>query len=317
MNHTAFPQSAGGESAPSSNAALWWVLTIGAERKGTSDDIVRQVVAPLSGQARTWGSHRFGFVRNFDSANPQVRFHLRAHTEVVDRVWKFAHAVAEKCTPQLGAVELAEQQSLVYPPKPGQPMPEAMEAVFATYGGLEGMQLVAEVSELTSDLAIWSVNRFPAGEAREALAALLLFDACHSMMWGPRSARWADRRTVSWDYYWDTHLHTCTSSLGNRAGQARRTLEDQTVPRIAPAHRRMAALVSEPSVDVWRKRWARAIDMYLFRADKKRVSRSAQQIVLKESMFLCNRMGVSLREEATLGFYARAWNRDLEKSGRK
>lgn len=315
MSHSAIPKPPQGPAGTSHGDILWWTLTIEAERKGAGDEMVRYLVAPLSAQARAWGSYRFGFARNFDSEKPQVRFHLRAHAGVVDRVWKFAHALAEECEAQLGAVALTELQSLIYPPKPGQPMPEAMEAVFAQYGGMEGMQLVAEVSELASDLAIWSVNRFPTGKTRESLAALLLFDACHSMMWGPRSARWRDRRIVSWDYYWDTHLNTCTSSFGARAEQMRRTLRDQSGPRIVPAHRRMAALLAEPSVDVWRKRWVRAVDMYLFRADKKRISRSAQQMVLTESMLLGNRMGFSLREEAVLGIYARAWNRGMETSG--
>lgn len=306
-----------GQRAPvaSPSDTLWWTLLIEAGRKGAGDEIVRHLVGPLSAQARTWGSSRFGFVRNFDSENPQARLHLRAPGEVVDRVWKFAHAVAEECPPQVGAVGLTELQSLVYPPRQGQPVPEALETVFARYGGEEGVRLVAEVSELASDLAIWAVNRFPAGKAREPLAALLLFDACHSMMWGSRSARWPDRRTVSWDYYWDAHLHACTSGLGGRAERGRRVMRDQTLPGISSVHRTMAALASEPSVDVWRKRWVRAIDLYLFRADKQRVSRSAYQMVLTESMLLCNRMGISLHQEAVLGFHAQAWSKDLEKAG--
>ena len=316
MSRSAIPTPAQEPADTSLGETLWWTLTIQAEGQHAGDEIVRHLVAPLSAQARAWGSYRFGFARNFDSANPQVRFHLRANTEVVDGVWKFAHAVAEECALQLGAVELVELRSLIYPPKSGEPLPEAIEALFAQYGGMEGTQLMAEVCELASDLAIWSVNRFPAGKTREALAALLLFDACHSMMWGPRSGRWADRRTVSWDYYWDAHLHACTSALGSRAEQARRALADQSIPHIASVHRMMAAVLSEPAVDVWRKRWVRSIDMYLFRADKKRVSRSAQQMVLTESLLLCNRMGFTLQEEAALGFYARAWNRDLENAGR-
>ncbi|WP_325790718.1 lantibiotic dehydratase C-terminal domain-containing protein [Arthrobacter koreensis] len=312
MSHHEIPKSPQGPSGTTHGEILWWTLTIEAERKGSCDDVVRHMVAPLSAQARAWGSYRFGFARNFDSEKPQVRFHLRAHAGAVDRVWKFAHALAEERGAQLGAVTLTELQSLVYPPKPGRPIPAAMEAVFAQYGGMEGMQLVAEVSELASDLAIWSVNRFPARKTRESLAALLLFDAAHSMMWGPRSARWADRRTVSWDYYWNTHLNTCSSSFGARAEQARRTMRDQTGQRLTGAHRKMAVLQAEPSVDVWRKRWARAVDMYLFRADKKRISRSAQQMVLAESMLLCNRMGFSPREEAVLGFYAQAWSSGRE-----
>ena len=103
--------------------------------------------------------------------------------------------------------------------------------------------------------------------------------------------------------------------VGSRFGRRRRRwVPLWSIPGRA-ALRRMAALLAEPSVDVWRKRWVRAVDMYLFRADKKRISRSAQQMVLTESMLLCNRMGFSLREEAVLGIYARAWNRGMETSG--
>ena len=83
-------------------------------------------------------------------------------------------------------------------------------------------------------------------------------------------------------------------------------------PRIVPAHRMMAALDSEPAADIGRKRWARAIDDYLYRADKQRISRSAQQLATGASQLALNRLGFTFREQAALGLYARAWSKDIE-----
>ena len=83
-------------------------------------------------------------------------------------------------------------------------------------------------------------------------------------------------------------------------------------PRIVPAHRMMAALDSEPAVDIGRKRWARAIDDYLYRADKQRISRSAQQLATGASMMALNGLGFAFREQAVLGLYASAWSKDIE-----
>nr|WP_231712762.1 aldolase/citrate lyase family protein [Arthrobacter sp. zg-Y820] len=73
-----------------------------------------------------------------------------------------------------------------------------------------------------------------------------------------------------------------------------------------------AALASGPAVDIWRKLWAPAIDDYLYRADKQRLSRSAQQLVTGASQLALNRLGFSFREQAALGLYARAWSMDIE-----
>ena len=91
-----------------------------------------------------------------------------------------------------------------------------------------------------------------------------------------------------------------------------RSLTSQLAPRILPAHRLMAATASEPAVDNWRKRWSRAIDTYLYRADKVRASRSAQQLTVYQSRLMLNRLGVSVRDEAGLGLYARAWSKERE-----
>ncbi|WP_146067215.1 hypothetical protein [Arthrobacter sp. ZGTC212] len=74
----------------------------------------------------------------------------------------------------------------------------------------------------------------------------------------------------------------------------------------------MAALASEPAVDIGRKRWARAIDDYLYRADKQRISRSAQRLATGVSQMALNGLGFTFREQAALGLYARAWSKDKE-----
>ena len=301
---------------------LWSMLTVepatgphpapDPEYRDWGDEIVRHIAVPLSAQARSWGTYRFGFSRNLASEAPAVHLHLCATVETVERVWKFAHALADEHLAGLGEVRLSRTSDIVYPPRPDEPAAELMEATFARFGGPEGLKLVAEVSELSADLAMWAVNRFPRPSMRATLAALLLFDTGHAMMRGPRSAGWPDRRATSWDYYWNTHLHACTASFGSRTEQARQAMMARMAPRIMPAHRVMAALASEPSVDLWRRRWSAAIDLYLYRAYKQRVSRSAQQLALAASGLLLNRLGIPLRTEASLGLYARAWSKETE-----
>ena len=57
----------------------------------------------------------------------------------------------------------------------------------------------------------------------------------------------------------------------------------------------------------WRRRWFRALDTYLYRADKVRVSRSAQHLTVYQAHMALNRLGFVAREEAALGLYARNW----------
>jgi hypothetical protein len=57
----------------------------------------------------------------------------------------------------------------------------------------------------------------------------------------------------------------------------------------------------------WRRRWFRALDSYLYRADKVRVSRSAQHLTVYQAHMTLNRLGFVAREEAALGLYARTW----------
>lgn len=293
------------------NPVVWWVLTIEPERHDLCDEVVRRIVAPLRGQAQKWGGHRSAFTRSLKPKKPQVHLSLYAPADVVDRVLRFAQVLADECAPSVGTVNLFPSEGVVFPTR-GEPAPAAVETFSSLYGGLQGMRLQAEMAELGSEVAIWAINRFPKDNMRSALAALMLFDNCDTMMRGPKAALWPDRRIVTWDYYWDTHLRQCTAAFGPRAVEARRTLPARLAPKIGPAHRVMTAIAAEPSVDVWRKRWVRAIDTYLYRADKTRVSRSAQQLITMESRKLLNRFGISMRDEAALGLYARAWNPDRE-----
>lgn len=291
---------------------VWWTLTIDPESQELCDEVVRRIVGPLRAQAQKWGGHQSGFTRTLKPKKPQVHLSFYAPADVVDRVLRFAQALAEECAPSVGTVNLFPSEGVIFPSKQREPAPAVVEMLSSRYGGLQGMRLQAEMAELGSEIAIWAVNRFPKDNMRSALAALMLFDNCNTMMRGPRAALWPDRRTVTWDYYWDTHLHQCTTAFGPRAEEARRTLSTRLAPKIGPAHRVMAAIAAEPSVDVWRKRWARATDMYLYRADKTRISRSAQELITMESRNLLNRFGISMRDEAALGLYARTWNPDRE-----
>lgn len=297
-----------------SKTALWAMLAIAPEpdREDAGDEIVRHIVTPLSGQAKNWGAYRFGFSRGAESENSAINLHLRATDDVVQRVWAFAHALGDENIAKLGTLKFTHSPNIVYPPRPGEPVPELVEASFARFGGPEGLKLVDEVSELSADLAMWAVNRFPAVNMRSMLATLLLFDTGHALMRGPRSSLWHDRRSTSWDFYWTTHLHGCAASFGPGAEQARNTMADRLAPRIVPTHRVMAAVASEPSVDIWRRRWTHAIDLYLYRADKQRISRGARQLAMGAGRMLLNRIGISLKEEAVLGIYAHAWSQDIE-----
>ncbi|MBP3036518.1 hypothetical protein J2M53_09675 [Arthrobacter sp. zg-ZUI100] len=294
------------------NTTLWSILTIEPERKDVGDDILRHIFAPLSSQVRAGEGCRLRLSRNLESGHQAVLLHLLATDDVAKRLWKFANALAEENVATLGTVKTFHSPGLVYPPRPGEPVPEVMEAALARFGGPKGLDLAAEIADVSSDLALWAVNRFPGPNTRSMLAALLLFDTGHAMMRGPRSAVWPDRRITSWDYYWNAHLHACTGSFGPHAAQARNAMRARIAPRIVPAHRMMAALASEPAVDIWRKRWARSMDEYLYRADKQRVSRSAQQLATGASLMALNGLGFTLREQAVLGLYASAWSKDIE-----
>lgn len=302
----------GGAAVPTGTEhTLWWVLTVQPVRPEICDAVVRQIVTPLIGQARVWGAERC-FYRCLDNVSPHVQVHFLVRNGVAGRLKPFAQALAAQCAPELGEVRISEQNAGAYPPRRAEPASPAVEEALALFGGPEGIALTCDVEELSSDLGAWALGRFTTVDSRSPFAALLLFDTAHAMMHGPRSSLWPDRRAPSWGYYWTTHLNSCTVSFGPLAERARIALKARTVPRIVPAHRQMAAIASEPSVDAWRKRWARAIDTYLYRADRARISRSAQFLAVYQSRQLLNRFGISPTEEAVLGLHAHAWSKELE-----
>lgn len=214
-------------------------------------------------------------------------------------------------------METSQTHSGIYPPPYDEQPSPRIEAALAKFGGVEGVALTKQVAEVSSDLASWAIGRFPNANARSALAALLLFDTCHAMMEGPRSALWADHKALTWDYYWDSHLRSSTAAFGARAAHVRNSLTTALAPRIVPAHRSMAAVASENSVENWRRRWVHAVDSYLYRADKARISRSAQHLSMYQSRLMLNRLGIPLRDEAALGLYARAWGKEREEQMRQ
>lgn len=300
-------------TTPLATGSEWWALSIHTPVAELSDAVIAEIITPLASQARVWGAQRWFHTRCPDPADPFVHVRILASGRVLERLRSLLRALMDQASEGLRDLQITDHVEEPLPTRwdPGPVSPRA-EAELAKYGGAEGLALAEEVFEMSSDLATWATARFPKNNSRSSLAALLLFDATHSMMKGPRSPVWADRRALSWDYYWDSHLRSCTASSGSQAAHVRQALTAQLAPRIIPAHRLMAATASEPAVDNWRKRWSRAIDTYLYRADKARVSRSAQHLTVYQSRLMLNRLGISVRDEAGLGLYARSWSKDRE-----
>ncbi|WP_372434171.1 lantibiotic dehydratase C-terminal domain-containing protein [Arthrobacter sunyaminii] len=290
----------------------WWVLTVQPARAEVCDAVVRHVVTPLITQARTWGAERSFYLRHLDATEPSVQVHFLVRGEIAGRLKRFAQALALQSSPQLGELHLSEKHRGEYPPPQGGPATPHIEAVMASFGGIKGIALTCEVAELSSELAAWGLGRFAAAGTRSAFAALLLHDTAYAMMRGPRSALWPDRRALSWDYYWTRHLRSCTESFGPQAERARQALTLRTATQVVPALSIMSAIASEPSVDNCRKRWSRAVDSYLYQADKARISRSAEFLTIYQSRRLLNRFGITPPEEAALGLYSQAWTQDHE-----
>ena len=298
---------------PLTTGAEWWSLTIQPTDKDVCDAVIGDIVTPLAAQARSWGAQRLFHTRCMDPDHPFIQIRILASPLVLDRLESLMLALVDQAAPNLGELQTSDYRE---GPVPGRldygPVSARAESDLAKYGGADGLALAEEVFELSSDLAAWATSRFPKAHSRSTLAALLLFDASHAMMRGPHSPVWADRRAISWDYYWDSHLRSCMAGSGRQAGRMRNALTSQLAPRILPAHRLMAATASEPAVDNWRKRWSRAIDTYLYRVDKVRANRSAQQLTVYQSRLMLNRLGISVRDEAGLGLYARSWSKERE-----
>ncbi|MHA7294260.1 lantibiotic dehydratase C-terminal domain-containing protein [Arthrobacter sp. HLT1-21] len=313
-------------------SSQWWHLSIFTGGFDVADGIIEDLVTPLAAQAQLLGTGRWFFTRCGGPAVAQVRLHilaspaaivslqdllttLRAQTHGCDSV-----TLVHPTPVHLALTQLAVRQQLSVPFGGPASSPQEtgidrqLESDLVKYGGAEGLRLAEEVFELSSELAAWASQRFPKMHNRSAFGALILFDSARSMMKGPRSASWSDRRRISWDFYWDSHLRSCTVELGPRAAGVREAITAQVSARVPAFHGLMAATAAESAAQNWRRRWSRAIDHYLDRADKARVSRSAQHLTVYQAHMTINRLGFTAREEAVLGLYARSWSIEREAS---
>ncbi|MBG6179289.1 lantibiotic dehydratase C-terminal domain-containing protein [Arthrobacter sp. CAN_A1] len=319
------------------SSAQWWHLSIFTGGFDVADGIIEDLVTPLAAQAQLLGTGRWFFTRCGEPTVAQIRLHVLASPAVIVSLQDFLKTLRRKTQgaepvnqdsgslaqlslthPTLAELTVREQLSLPFNGSvstiPETDTGRQLEADLVKYGGVEGLQLAEEIFELSSELAAWASRRFPKMHNRSAFGALILFDSARSMMKGPRSASWPDRRRISWDFYWDSHLRSCTAELGPRAAGVREALTTQVGARIPAFHGLMAATAAESAAQNWRRRWSRAVDNYLYRADRARISRSAQHLTVYQAHMTLNRLGFTAREEAVLGLYARSWSIEREAS---
>ena len=298
------------------STAQWWSASFYTGGFDVADGIIGELVTPLAAHAQANGGQRWYYTRCMEPANAHVRLRILGDAELLERLQSLLGALREQASGVIGHLNVTQDFSEPASDRMGPGGPEQhslrLEADMAKYGGVQGLALAEEVFELSSELGAWAAVRFPKVQNRWALGSLLLFDSARSMMKGPRSASWPDRRRISWDYYWDSHLRSCTAAFGPRAASVRQAMTVQVAAKVAPTQRLMAATAAESAVENWRRRWLRTVDTYLYRADKGRLSRSAQHLTVYQAHMLLNRLGLSLREEAALGLYARSWSTERE-----
>ena len=296
----------------------WWVLSIYTGRQDVAETVIGELVTPLVAHARREGVGRWYFSHHVDEVGPHIKVRFLGHRSALDSLQRFEFAARNRLLEILPTVRV-QQHYVVSPDSVDligtlgtDSVALVQESDLDRFGGLEGLELAEEVFELSSELGSWAAQRFNKSQGRTALGALLLSDAAWAMLNGPKAPQWPDRRRLSWDYCWDNHLRVSTMELGRGAAKARLGLAATLAPKTAPMHRLMAATAAEGSVQNWRRRWKRAIDAYLYRADKSRVSRGAQNLTFSQSHLMMNRLGFTLWEEAALGIYARAWTPETE-----
>lgn len=296
---------------------LWWTVSVYTGHLAVADAVVGNLVAPLAAQARVLGADRWFFNRSVDQMGPHIKARFLGSRSTLERLQRFHGALQGRLDSHIASLDI-EQQYVAsinrqhHRGAPNGELPAHYQAELAKYGGVEALQLAQEVFELSSDLAVWANQRFSKSQNRSALAALLLSDSARAMLRGPRSGQWPDRRRLSWDYYWDSHLKWRTADLGQNGPRARTAMVEQVSTKVQPMHCLMAATASDSAVQTWRRRWSGSIDNYLYRADKARASRSAQHLTLHQAQMMLNRLGFTPREEAALGLYARTWTKETE-----
>lgn len=293
----------------------WWHFSVMTGGFDVADGIIADLVTPLAAQARVLGAKRWFYTRCDEPSSGQVRMRILAPQPTIDRLQLIQRSLLAQAGGVVPQLTVKQHQTAPASDRSFSSFSNAdaqLEAELVTYGGVEGLQLAEEAFELSSELCAWATHRYSKTQGRSALASLLLFDSARSMMKGPRSANWQDRRRLSWDYYWDSHLKTCTANFGPRATSVREAMTAQIEAKLSPMHSLMSATAAESAVLNWRRRWFRALDTYLYKADKARVSRSAQHLTVYQAHMLLNRLGFTSREEAALGLYARTWGSDFE-----
>lgn len=303
----------------------WWHLSLSTGGFDAADGIIEELVAPLVAQAQALGAKRWYFTRYEDATTgvvSQVKLSIHAHPRVLERLRAFQRTLQASSARKLPLLAVREQftapASNTYYSGGKEMADPQLEANLVKYGGVDGLHLAEELFESSSELALWANRRYPRMQSRSALGAIVLFDAAQSMMRGPRAAGRTDRSGLSWDVYWDSHLRTCTADVGPRAAAVREAMSARVTAKSTGFHALMAATASESAVLTWRRRWFRSLDTYLYRADRVRVSRSAQHLTVYQAHMALNRLGFVAREEAALGLYARTWRpqADLLRSSR-
>ena len=292
----------------------WWHLSFSTGGFDDVDGIIEALITPLVAHAKSLGAKRWYFTRYEVPATggtSGVRLSVHAHPRVLGRLQALERARRTGCTASFPRLTAHQQftpaaENTYYSGGAEMADPQ-LESNLVKYGGVEGLLLAEEVFELSSELAVWSGLRFPRMQNRSALAALILFDAAQAMMLGPRSAGWQDRRQQSWEHYWDSHLRTCTVDAGSRGPGLREAMTARVASKSRDFHALMAATASEQPVQNWRRRWFRAVDTYLYRAEGVRVSRSAQHLTVYQAHMALNRLGFGVYEEAVLGLHASSW----------
>ncbi|THJ68626.1 hypothetical protein E8P82_01610 [Arthrobacter echini] len=290
-------------------ATQWWHVSLSTGGFDAVDGIIEELITPLVARAQKYGAKRWYFTRSSAGACSMggVELSIHAHPRVLERLRSFHEA---RLSTRSGTVPVHAHQYLTTPASEtyyagGQRMADPrLEAHLVRYGGVEGLHLAEEVLELGSELAIWAIRRFPRKQSRSAFAAVLLFDAAQSMMAGAHSGRWTERQ-IAWSRYWDSHLHRCTADAGQHAARASEAMTARVATKTQGFHALMVATSSESSVQRWRRRWYRALDTYLYRAERASVSRSAMHLTMCQAHMMLNRLGFGSGEEAALGLYAR------------
>lgn len=305
-------QIKGRPPAPENTSLTDVTITLAGSKE--ADRACALILTPLAAQARQWQAERWYFARGRVGQQIQLKTRFAGPTDTARRLTTFTAALRRQAESELGHpdIEILTRPAMCSTDNSGTSEREA--ALQYRLGGTEGQELAEEVFELSSDLSLWAVSRFNTEQTRKALLALLLHDAAEAMMYGPRSAAWIDRRRVSWPFFWDTHLDIALRRTAPTSGQTNRIFHRRIASDLHRDHGIMMAAASEQSVYNWRRRWQRSIDQYLYRADKNRVSRCAQQLTLLHIHEMARRLGLGPHAEAAAGIQARHWTKEKERS---